>query len=234
MALSLLSRASVRLRSEAGVTLVELLVVLAILAVVLAPLAQSFSSAMRSEVSQIRREEAHSNARLALQRMRLDIHCAGGVTSVDENTVGGFTLTLTEAYEGQEGWCPGVIPAGVVTTGLQWCTVPHASTDPLNPTRFVLYRFLGLDTSTCGSTATSTFQVDYVSQPTAGWPTSSRTTTPPVDWIGNLWPDSPACPSGGLPTLAVDLHAVVDPVSQPNERYRLTDRIALRNALRCA
>ena len=59
--------------------------------------------------------------------MRLDIHCAGGVTSVDENAAGGFTLTLTENHQGQEGWCPGVIPAGDVSSGVQWCTVPYGA-----------------------------------------------------------------------------------------------------------
>ena len=64
---------------EDGYTLIELLVVFAVLGIVLAPLATSFTSAMRSQASQTRREESYQNARLALQRMRLDIHCAGGV-----------------------------------------------------------------------------------------------------------------------------------------------------------
>jgi prepilin-type N-terminal cleavage/methylation domain-containing protein len=216
------------LRAEEGYTLIELLVVLGILGLVLAPLTSSFASAMNNQTSQTRREESYSNARLALQRMRLDIHCAGGVTSVDENAVGGFTLTMTENHQGQEGWCPGVIPAGEVSSGVQWCTVPY----PGSPTRFVLYRYLGLDPNDCGSGTSSTFQVDYIAQPPSGWPTSTRTTTPPTDWIGNLWPDPTACPSGGLPTVAVDVNVALDPVAHPSERYELRDQIALRNANR--
>ena len=217
-----------RLRSEEGYTLIELLVVLAVLGLVLAPLASSFTSAMNSQTSQTRHEASYMNARLALQRMRLDIHCAGGVTSVDENAAGGFTLTLTENHQGQEGWCPGVIPAGDVSSGVQWCTVPYAA----STTRFVLYRYLGLDPNDCGSGSSSTFQVDFIAQPPAGWPTSSLVTTPPTDWIGNLWPDPTTCPSGGLPTVAADVNVALDPVSHPTERYELKDQIALRNANR--
>jgi prepilin-type N-terminal cleavage/methylation domain-containing protein len=222
------SRRMRALGSEEGYTLIELLVVLGILGLVLAPLASSFASAMQNESDQTRREQSYANARLALQRMRLDIHCAGGVTSVDENAAGGFTLTLTENHEGQDAWCPGVIPAGDISSGVQWCTVPYDS----STVRFVLYRYLGLDPDDCGSGSSSTFQVDYLAQPPAGWPTSSRTTTPPVDWIGNLWPDPTACTAGGLPTVAVDLNVALDPVAHPNERYELRDQIALRNANR--
>jgi prepilin-type N-terminal cleavage/methylation domain-containing protein len=217
-----------RLRSEEGYTLIELLVVFAVLGLVLAPLASSFTSAMHSQSSQTRREESYLNARLALQRMRLDIHCAGGVTSVDQNAAGGFTLTLTESHEGQEGWCPGVIAAGDLSSGVQWCTVPFGG----SPTRFALYRYLGLDPNDCGSGSSSTFQVDYVTQPAAGWPTSTLVTTPPTNWIGNLWPDPTTCPSGGLPTVALDINVALDPVSHPTERYELKDQIALRNANR--
>ena len=217
-----------RLNSEAGYTLIELLVVLSILGLVLAPLTSSFASAMQNQTSQTRREQNYANARLALQRMRLDVHCAGGVTSVDENAAGGFTLTLTENHEGQEAWCSGVIPPGDLSSGVQWCTVPYSG----STTRFVLYRYLGLDASDCGSGVSSTFQVDYIAQPPAGWPTSSRVTTTPADWIGNLWPDPTTCPAGGLPTVAVDLNVALDPVGYPNERYELRDQVALRNANR--
>lgn len=230
MVIERLSRLRRRLGSERGYTLIELLVVMSILGLVLTPLASSFVSALNHQTDQTRREQSYANARLALQRIRLDIHCAGGVTSVDENAAGGFTLTLTENHEGQEGWCPGVIPAGDVSSGVQWCTVPFTSSP--TETRFVLYRYLGLDASDCGSGLTSTFQVDYVAQPPGGWPTSSRTTLPPADWIGNLWPDPTPCPSGGLPTVAMDVNVALDPIRFPGERYQLRDQIALRNANR--
>lgn len=217
------------LRREDGHTLIELLVVMSILAVVLTPLASSFATGMKQEVDQMRREQAYANARLAVQRMRADIHCSGGVTSVDQNDFGGFTLTLTENPQGQEGWCPGVIPAGSAATGVQWCTVPDGG----SPTRFTLFRFLGVDATACGTTSTSTFQIAYIAMPPAGWPTNSDTTTAPTSWIGNLWPDPAACSSGRLPTVAVDIDVAVEAVLFPKENYELRDEIALRNANRC-
>ena len=74
-----------RLGRDDGYTLIELLTVMAILVIVLAPLSTSFASGMVQQASQSRREQAYANARVALQRMRLDIHCAGAGTSVEQN-----------------------------------------------------------------------------------------------------------------------------------------------------
>ena len=114
-----------RLGRDDGYTLVELITVMAILGIVLAPLSSSFASGMVQQASQTRREQAYANARVALQRLRLDIHCASAVTSVEQNAYGGFTLTLTESNDqSPAGWCPAVIPAGAASSGVQWCTVP--------------------------------------------------------------------------------------------------------------
>jgi prepilin-type N-terminal cleavage/methylation domain-containing protein len=227
-------KATALLAQESGYTLVELLVVMVLLAIVMTPLVTSLATGMVQEVDQTRREHAQENARLTLQRMRVDIHCAGGLTSVDQNAYGGFTLTLTEAHEGQDGWCAGVIPTGDTSVGVQWCTVPY----PGSTTRFVLYRFLGLDTSECGSVGNSTFEVDYIAAPPSGWPQNTQTTTPPTSWVGNLWPSGTTCADGTaavgtLPTAAVDVSVALDPVKHPKENYELKDQIALRNANRC-
>jgi prepilin-type N-terminal cleavage/methylation domain-containing protein len=226
------------LAREHGYTVIELIVVMVLLAIVMTPLIASLATGMVHEVDQARREQAQENARLTLQRMRVDMHCAGGLTSVDQNAYGGFTLTLTEAHEGQDGWCPGVIPSGDTSVGVQWCTVPYAGPPP-STTRFVLYRFLGLDTSECGSGGnSSTFQVDYIAAPPSGWPQNTQTTTPPSSWVGNLWPTGTNCadgtaPTGSLPTAPVDLSVALDPLNHPKENYELRDQIALRNANRC-
>ena len=224
-----LRAAAGRLRREDGHTLIELLVVMSILAVVLTPLASSFATGMKQEVDQMRREQAYANARLAMQRMRADIHCSGGVTSVDQNDFGGFTLTLTENHETQDGWCAGVIPAGDTATGVQWCTVPDGG----SPTRFTLFRFLGDGVAACGGSTMSTFQVAYIAMPPAGWPTNLTTVGGASNWIGNLWPDPAACSSARLPTVAVDLNIAVEAVLFPKENYELRDEMALRNANRC-
>jgi prepilin-type N-terminal cleavage/methylation domain-containing protein len=215
-----------RLRAAGGYTLIELIVVMTILSAVLTPLVGSFTSALRSEADSTRHEAAYQNARLAIQRMRLDIHCAGGTPAVDQNAYGGFTMTLTEGNSSASGWCPGVIPTGDASSGIQWCTVPHSG----STTRFTLYRFLGTDTSVCGGSSASTFQVDYVAVPPGGWPTNSHTTSTPTSWVGNIWPDSTTCGSGELPTVAVDINVALDPVTHPDERYELRDQMAIRNA----
>jgi len=220
-----------RARRSDGYPLIELIVVMTILGAVLTPLVGSFTTALRHEADATRREEAYQNARLAIQRMRADIHCAGGNQfSVDQNAYGGFTLTLTEANDGGTGWCPGVIPAGDTSSGLQWCTVPYSG----STTRFTLYRYLGTDSTDCGGSSASTFQVGYIAMPPGGWPTNSNTLSTPSSWIGNLWPNPDACTTGRLPTVAVDINVALDPVTFPRERYELKDQIAVRNADRCA
>src|SRR5262245_12989622 len=87
-----LIRARNRLRRAEGYTLVELIVVMSIMALVATPLVMSFTTGMRQEVDQTRREQAYANARLALQRLRVDIHCATGTPGVAQNAYGGFTL----------------------------------------------------------------------------------------------------------------------------------------------
>ncbi len=219
-----------RLRQTGGFALIELITVMVILGTVLTALVASFTTGMRHEVDQTRREQAYANTRLAIDRLRVDINCAGGSPQVDQNVYGGFTMTLTENHSGQNGWCPGVIPSGDTSSGVQWCTVPFLG----STTRFVLYRYLGLNASDCGSGGSgSSFQVDYIALPPNSWPTNSQTTSVPTSWVGNIWPTPATCSSGSLPTVAVDVNVALDPVAFPKENYELTDQLAIRNANRC-
>jgi prepilin-type N-terminal cleavage/methylation domain-containing protein len=84
-----------RLREEHGYTLFELLTVVAIMGFVLTGLTTSFAAGLNAEAGTIRRADAQQNARLALDRMRIDVHCASGAPAPQENPYGGFTLTLT-------------------------------------------------------------------------------------------------------------------------------------------
>ena len=190
---------------------------------------------MVQQASQTRREQAYANARVALQRMRIDIHCAGAGTSIQQNAFGGFTLTLTESNDqSPRGWCPGVIPAGAASSGVQWCTVPRAG----STTRFDLYRFLGTTPTDCDGGFGSTFETSYLAAQPGAWPTNSTAvgvsgSGTPTSWVGNLWPTTTTCQPGYLPTLAIDFNVNVDPVNHPNEHYEMTDSITLRNAPRC-
>jgi prepilin-type N-terminal cleavage/methylation domain-containing protein len=227
-----------RLGREDGYTLVELITVMAILGIVMAPLATSWATGVAQEVSQTRREQAYANARVALQRMRIDVHCATGVTTVEQNAYGGFTLTLTEANDQTtdlKGWCPAVIPAGSGSSGVQWCTIAHSG----STTRFTLYRFLGTNPTDCDGGSASTFEADYLASTPGSWPVNSAAvastgTGTPTSWTGNLWPTAVTCQSGYLPTVAIDFNVNVDPDNHPNEHYEIKDAITLRNAPRCS
>jgi type II secretory pathway pseudopilin PulG len=210
-----------RLGDEAGISLVELLVVMVVLTVIMLGLTTSFVSGMRSEVAVSQRQQAQENARFALSRMREDIHCANAIGTVFPNAYGGFTLSLPETTN----VCPNVVssanPADSSEVALQWCTIP----DPARPGLFQLYRKGG----TCDGVNSSLF-VEFIAPPAGGWPSNASTVA--TAWDGNIWPTS-TCPSGLVPTLAVDLKVNAIPAGRGLQDYELNHRIALRNADRC-
>jgi prepilin-type N-terminal cleavage/methylation domain-containing protein len=69
-----------RLASERGYSLSEMLVVLVIIGVVVGALTQLFVSASTAQVDMTRRFEAQQDMRLALDKLRREIHCAKEVT----------------------------------------------------------------------------------------------------------------------------------------------------------
>jgi prepilin-type N-terminal cleavage/methylation domain-containing protein len=205
-----------RLDDERGFTLIELVVTMTILTTVLLGLTTVMISGTNSEVGIAKRQQAQANARIALARMRLDIHCASAALPPQENGFGGFTFTLTET----QNVCPSVT---TLASGVQWCTIPYAS----DPTRFQLYRET---TGTCDGVGT-TLVVGYIAAPTAGWPANTGVSPTPTDYAGNIWPTVPACPAGSLPTVPIDLNVDPDP-TRPGG-YELKDAIAPRNTLPC-
>jgi prepilin-type N-terminal cleavage/methylation domain-containing protein len=67
-------------RRPAGYTLVELLVVLSILGIVLGALLGAWVSGMHAETDAQRRYEAQQEARIAVDRMRDELHCGDQLT----------------------------------------------------------------------------------------------------------------------------------------------------------
>jgi len=195
-----------RLRDERGMTLIEMLVTIAILGLVLAPLATAFTSAFSAELSQGNRFQAEQAARMSLNRMRKDMHCAHAVGGLAANVSGGWTIVLTETNASGVTDCPGLVQPNAAS--VQWCTVPVAGAT----SRFRLYR--ENDTSQACNGSVSTFEVDYLTS-------------------ANPW-TQPACTSGNYPTVAVALPVNVDPVKHPSSTYELDDQIALRNADACS
>ena len=79
-----------RLRGQGGYTMVELLAVLAIFLTVVTSLTTLFVSGSRAELDANNRFQAQQNARLALDRLRRELHCSSGITKTD-----GTALTAT-------------------------------------------------------------------------------------------------------------------------------------------
>jgi type II secretory pathway pseudopilin PulG len=81
-------------RREDGYTVVELIAVLAILLTVLTALTALFASGAKAELDANRRFQAQQAARIAVDRMRREIHCAREVLldPADSAVVGGKTV----------------------------------------------------------------------------------------------------------------------------------------------
>ena len=82
------------LRRDAGYSLPELLAVMIILSTVLAALASVFVSGTRSELEETQRVRAQQNARLALDRLRREVHCATKIVPTATTPVTSVTITL--------------------------------------------------------------------------------------------------------------------------------------------
>jgi prepilin-type N-terminal cleavage/methylation domain-containing protein len=69
-----------RLRSQGGYTMLELLIVLAILGTVTGAITTLFIQATNAEFEMNRRFQAQQTARVAIDKMRREIHCASAIT----------------------------------------------------------------------------------------------------------------------------------------------------------
>lgn len=74
-------------RGQAGYTLVELLVTLAILGIVLAALIAAWAAGLRAEGEAARRQRAQQDARVAVDRMRDELHCADSLTLTSASSI---------------------------------------------------------------------------------------------------------------------------------------------------
>ena len=132
-----------RSRAQDGFTLAEMLVVLAILGIVLAGLTQLFTSALKSQTDQTNRTQAQQDARLALDKLRREIHCASGVTPTSGYPASAITVTLGS-------YCP---TAGGAATTVTWCTKDKNGTSPpaAGAQPYTLWRYTG---AACSGTGT--------------------------------------------------------------------------------
>jgi prepilin-type N-terminal cleavage/methylation domain-containing protein len=90
-------------RSTRGYTLVELIVVLSIFLVIVTALTQLFASGAKAELDMNRRFQAQQEARLALDRMRRELHCASAITPGADTDGDGNVASISVSLPSQ---CP--------------------------------------------------------------------------------------------------------------------------------
>jgi type II secretory pathway pseudopilin PulG len=95
-----------RVRIEAGYTLVEQLTVMVLMSIVMAGVTTVFVSGSLAESAQDRRFQAQQNGRLALDKIRRDLHCASDVTPYATNSV---TIKITGCSGGDVSWCTAAV-----------------------------------------------------------------------------------------------------------------------------
>lgn len=109
-------------RQEGGYTLVELVVVMAILGVVMTGLTTVFVGGSNAEVKLNNRFHAQQEARTALDKIRVDIHCASAAQASPINTYTALRLTVTSC--------------NASTTYDYWCVISSSTA----PQRYQLWR----------------------------------------------------------------------------------------------
>jgi prepilin-type N-terminal cleavage/methylation domain-containing protein len=101
-----IERVRLRLRGEAGYSLVEMLTVLVIMSIVFTGITDVFVSGSKAQVDQSNRFQAQLGTRLALDKIRKDIHCASDVTPYATNAI---TLKLPSGCGGDVSWCTAAV-----------------------------------------------------------------------------------------------------------------------------
>lgn len=108
----MIARLARRLSAQVGYTLIELVVVMTIFMTVVTALASLFTAGARAELDMNRRFEAQQNARLALDRLRRELHCSSGLTALDGSPLPATPVTAIKVSLPAQ--CP--TAQGVATT----------------------------------------------------------------------------------------------------------------------
>jgi prepilin-type N-terminal cleavage/methylation domain-containing protein len=114
-------RARSHIRGDGGYTLIEMLVAMVILGIVLGGLTTVFVNGSAAELDLNRRFQAQQQARLALDKFRVDAHCATAAQAQTINTYPGVKLAVANCY---------------ATPTVSWCAVQVTAAPP----RYQLYR----------------------------------------------------------------------------------------------
>lgn len=155
-------------RDEGGYSLTELMTVMVILGVVMTSLTSMLVSGSKASVDMNQRVQAQTELRLALDRLRREVHCASLSTS------GTASVTLTLAS---------TCPTSGGNTSVTWCTSGSG-------TRYGLWRYAG---GSCSGTGVKV--ADYLTTGTVfGYTPQSATSLAKlaVDFPISLTPGSRA------------------------------------------
>lgn len=136
-------------RGERGWTLIEMLVVMVVMGVVTTAITTVFVTSSNAELDMNNRFQAQSRARLALDKIRREVHCAQDAAPTSQSS--SVTITLPS-------YCK--TGSGSVT----WCTRSNGTN------RYALYRVAG---STCtGGVKWADYLIPSSTAPTCGTPTA--------------------------------------------------------------
>ena len=149
------ARAQQHIRREDGYTLIEMLVAIVILGVVLAGLTTVFVSGSAAELDLNLRFQAQQQARLALDGIRVDVHCASAAQAQTISTYPGVKLAVANCYPS--------------TSTVSWCAVQVTASPP----RYQIYRSTATTNVCTASDATRTQVADYVTSTTNIFTTST-------------------------------------------------------------
>lgn len=142
-----------RLRCARGYTITELLGVLTILGVVTTSLTALLVQGSNAQIDMNSRFQAQQEARLALDKLRREVHCASDVTPAGAAS----TITLT---------MPSHCPTAGGLTSITWCTKSVAAN------RFALWRYAGASCAGSGVRVADYLTLGTVFTFTAQSPTS--------------------------------------------------------------
>jgi len=178
-----------------------------------------FVSGSRAELDQSNRFQAQQNARLALDKLRREIHCA---SEIKRNSGNSITIKLG-------AYCPTNSfkdpPVGATTdpttraTSFTWCVKNFNGTTPpaAGGGPYTLWRYADSN----GCTGAGREWADHLY--------SAVSSTAPPDVFPFCTPENPLTRERA--TVQVDVLVDVSPKDR-NQQYRLTDDIVLRNTSR--
>lgn len=182
-------RLSRRLRGEGGYSLIEMLTVMVIMGVVMTSLSAVFISASNSEADMNNRFQAQLTTKLALDKLRREVHCASVASPAGSSS--SVTLSLPSYCKTGSG-------------SITWCTRSVATG------RYALYRIVG---ATCtGGVKWADFLVATSSAATCGSPTALcvfNYTAQSTQSLAKLHVDLPV---NVQPARTVDLYELADDI----------------------